>query len=188
MSAAAMTPRTADAPISAPSAAGLLYLMSVVMGGAAAIVRWRLVVAGSPTATAARILAHQPLFRMLFAADLLSIFSYVAVTVLFYQMFRRVQQTLSLVTALLSLSGCAIAMFGTVFQAAALLVLRGAEHWSLLGVTMLPSLALMCLEVRAQAYQIGLAFIAFHCVLVCFLALKSASSNAETRLPTERTK
>lgn len=185
MSAAAMTSRTADAPaISAPNAVGLLYLMSIVMGAAAAFVRWRLVVDGSPAATAAKILAHQPLFRLLFAADLLSIFSYVAVTVLFHQMFRRVHPTLSLVTALLSLSGCAIAIFGTVFQAAALLVLRGAEHWSVLGVTMFPSLALMCLEVRAQAYHIGLAFIAFHCVLVCFLALKSA---AEAHPMTERT-
>ena len=47
----------------------------------------RVAVEGNATATANNILAHQPLFRSAFAADLLSIACSIVLTVLFYDLF-----------------------------------------------------------------------------------------------------
>src|SRR6267378_2927688 len=76
----------------------VLFLATVLTGGAAAFVRWRLVVPGDAISTATNILAHEPLFQMLLAADLISVSCYVALTVLFYELFQPVNKRLSLLT------------------------------------------------------------------------------------------
>src|SRR6266568_8162966 len=98
-------------PLFRANIAGVLYLTSIVTGGAAAFVRWRLVVPDDATATATNILAHEPLFRMLLAADLISASCYVAVTLLFYEMFRLASKRLSPLTAFFSLMSYAIVAF-----------------------------------------------------------------------------
>ena len=74
----------------------VLFLTSILTGGTAAFVRWRLVVPGDATSTTTNILAHERLFRMLLASDLISIACYAAMTVLFYELFKPVYQRLSL--------------------------------------------------------------------------------------------
>jgi hypothetical protein len=129
MSAAVMTEPIAEtSPPFRADIAALFYLMSILTGGAAAFVRWRLVVPGDATATATNILAHEPLFRMLLAADLISASCYVAVTLLFYEMFKLVNKRLSSLTAFFSLVSCAIVAFACLFHIAALVDLRGAQY------------------------------------------------------------
>src|SRR6266513_1625888 len=97
-------------PFSARTAV-VFYLISIMTGGAAAFVRWRLVVPGDATATVTNILAHEPLFRMLLAADLISAACYVGVTLLFYEMFKQVNKRPALLAAFVSLTSCAIVAF-----------------------------------------------------------------------------
>src|SRR6266851_5525140 len=98
MSTAVMTEPIAEAPqLSTANIAGAFYLASILTAGAAAFVRWRLT--GDAAATATNILAHQQLFWMVLAADLISILCYVAVTLLFYEMYKPVSKRLSFLAA-----------------------------------------------------------------------------------------
>ena len=174
MSAALMTEPIAEAsPLSTANFAGAFYLTSILTGGAAALVRWRLFLAGDATATAANILAHDRLFWMVFAADLISAACYVAVTLLFYEMFKPVNKRLSLLTAFFSLMGCAIVAFACLFHIAAWVVLRGAQYLNILAVVPLRTVALMCLKLQAQAYNAGLVFFGLYCLLIGYLIFKS---------------
>jgi hypothetical protein len=174
MSAAVMTEPIAEASrLSTANIAGVFYLTSILTGGAAAFVRWRLVVPGDAAATATNILAHEPLFRMLLAADLISASCYVAATLLFYEMFKLVNKRLSLLTAFFSLMSGAIVAFACLFHIAALVVLRSAQYLNLLDMQPLPTLALMCLKLRAQAYSVSLVYLGFSCLLIGYLIFRS---------------
>jgi hypothetical protein len=153
--------------------AGFFYLTSILTGGAAAFVRWRLLVSGDAGATATNILAHEPLFRMLFVADLISALCYVAVTMLFYEMFKPVNKSLALLAVFFSLTRCAIVAFADLFQIAALIVLRAAQYLNILAMKELPALALACLRLRGQAYNISLAVFGFYCLVIGYLIFKS---------------
>ncbi|HYS54640.1 MAG TPA: DUF4386 domain-containing protein [Thermoanaerobaculia bacterium] len=168
-----MEPIAEASPRFRANIAGVLFLTSILTGGAAAFVRWRLVVPGDAIATATNILAHEPLFRMLLAADLISVSCYVAVTLLFYEMFKAVNNRLSLLTAFFGFIGCGIVTFACIFHIAALFVLRGAQYLNILAVQPLPALALLCLKLRAQAYSISLVFFGFYCLLIGYLIFRS---------------
>ena len=90
-----MMERTADAsPRSKARIAGVFYLLTFLTGGVAVFVSGTLVVSGDAAATATNILAHETLFRLGFAAYLLVVASYIAVTALFYELFKPVKEPL----------------------------------------------------------------------------------------------
>ena len=99
--------------------AGVFYLMDVGFGPALYAIR-KFVVSGDAAATASNIVAHQTLFQLGFAGNLIAIVTYVAVTALFYQLFKPVNRTVSLLAAFMSLMGCAVLAVGCVFYLAAL--------------------------------------------------------------------
>jgi len=172
--AAVMTEPIPEAsPLSTTTIAGALYLTSMLTGGGAALIRWRLFLSGDAAVTATNILAHQPLFWMVLAADLISALCFVAVTLLFYEMFKPVSKRLSWFAAFLSLIGCAIVAFACLFHIAALVVLRGAQYLNILAVVPLRTVALMCLKLQAQAYNAGLVFFGLYCLLIGYLIFKS---------------
>jgi hypothetical protein len=154
--------------------AGVLCLTTILVEAAAAFVRWRLLGSGDATTTATNILAHLPLFRMLFVADLISASCLVAVTFLFYEMFKPASKRLSLLAGFFSLTRSGIVIFASLFQLAALLVLRGAQYLNILSVKSLPVLALMCLRLRSKAYNVSLVVLAVYCLLIGYLALRSS--------------
>jgi len=168
-----MSPITEASPLVRADIFGVLYLTSILTGAAATLVRWRLVVPEDAMATATNILAHEPLFWMLLAADLISVSCYVAATLLFYEMFKPVNKLLSLLTAFFGLMSCAIVAFACLFHIAALVVLGGAQYLNMLAIEPLQVLALMCLKLRAQAYSVSLVFFGFNCLLIGYLIFKS---------------
>src|SRR5438270_5411410 len=89
-----------------------------------------LVVSGDAAATGNNILAHQPLFRLHYAIALLATALYVALTALFYGLFKPVNQRLALIAAFFSLTGCAIQAFASLFQLAPFVVLGGSTYLS----------------------------------------------------------
>jgi hypothetical protein len=174
MSAAVMMEPLAETPPRFQvNIASLLFLTTILTGGAAAFVRWWLVVPGDAISTATNILAHERLFQMLLAADLISVACSVATTLLFYELFKPVSERLSLLTASLGITSCVIATFSSLFHIAALIVLRGAQYLNILTVQPLPDLALMCLKLRAQTYSISLVFFGIYCLLIAYLILRS---------------
>jgi Domain of unknown function (DUF4386) len=89
--------------------AGVFYLLTILARVIAdAFVRNRLVVSDDAAATATNIMAHQPLFRVGFAADIVAFASYIALTALLYELFKPVNRSLSLVAAFFSLVACVV--------------------------------------------------------------------------------
>jgi Domain of unknown function (DUF4386) len=148
----------------------LLYFLTAVLGE---FFLKGLVVDGDATATANNILAHQPLFRLGLATGLIAVAFYIAVTALFYGLFKPVNRSVSLLAAFFSLVGCAITAFGSLFQLAPLVVLGGAQYLSVFNVQQLRALALMFLELNTQTANICLVLFGFYDLLIGYLIFRS---------------
>ena len=174
MSTAVMTERIREAsPRFKAKIAGVFYLLTILTGGFALFVSGRLVVSGDAAATATNILAHEPLFRLAFAAELIMNACYIAVTALFYDLFKPVNRSLSLLAAFFSLVGCAIGAVSCLFYLAPLVVLGGAQYLSVFKVEQLQALAFIFLKLHTQAFNIGIVFFGFYCLLIGYLILRS---------------
>jgi len=153
--------------------AGVFYLMNILGFVPGVLVRGRLVIYGDAAATATNILAHEPLFRLGFAFDLIAAACYIAVTALFYILFKPVNRSLSLLAACFSLVGCAIVALSCLFDLAPFVVLGSAQYLSVFKVEQLQALALMFLKLRVQAFNISLVFFGFYCLLIGYLIFRS---------------
>ena len=148
----------------------LLYFLTAIIGE---FFLRGLVVDGDAAATANNILAHESLFRLGLATGLISTAFYVAVTALFYDLFKAVSRSLSLLAAFFSLVGCAILAFSSLFQLAPLVVLGGSQYLSVFKVEQLRALALMFLELNTQAGNICVVFFGVYCLLIGYLIFRS---------------
>lgn len=155
--------------------AGVLYLLTIMTRMFVEIfVRNRLVVSDDPAATASNILAHEPLWRWGFAADIIAFASYIALTAVLYELLKPVNQSLSLVAAFFSLVACVVQAISSLFHLAPLVLLGGAPSLSVFTAGQLQALALVFLRLRAAAYHnIGLVFFGLYCLLVGILILRS---------------
>jgi len=153
--------------------AGVFWLMTILTGSFAMFAGGRVVVSGDAAATAANILAHEPLLRLGVAANLIATACYLAATLLVYDLLKPVSRSLSLLAAFFSLSGCAIGPLGFLFQLAPLVVLGGAQYLSVFTVEQLRALAFMFLRLSAQASIIYFMFFGLHCFLIGYLILRS---------------
>lgn len=153
--------------------AGLFYLLTFLTGGFALVAGRGLVVSGDAAATAANIVALESSFWLSFASDLLVTACYIVVTALFYELFKPVNRSLSLLAAFFSLVGCAIGAASGIFRLAPLAVLGGAPYLSVFKVDQLQALAFLFLKLHAQASNISLVFFGFYCLLIGYLTFRS---------------
>ena len=153
---------------------GVVYLLYFLAAVFAEFFMRGLVVSGDAAATANNILAHQPLFRLGLATGLISTACYVAVTALFYGLFKPVNRSLSLLAAFFSLVGCAILAFASLFRIGPLVVLGGGQYLSAFKVEQLRALAFLFLELYGQAVNICFVFFGVYCLLIGYLIFKSA--------------
>ncbi|HEY6331214.1 MAG TPA: DUF4386 domain-containing protein [Blastocatellia bacterium] len=153
--------------------AGLFYLLTFLVGVAFAVANGKLYVPGDPAATAANILAHPHLLGLGFAADVIVVACYIAVTALFYELFAPVSSGISRLAAFFSLVGCAIQGASCLFDLAPQVVLSGKSYLSVFKLEQLQALSLMPLGLHAQAFNICFAVFGFYCVLIGYLAFRS---------------
>jgi hypothetical protein len=174
MSTAVMTKRIAEAsPRFKARMAGVSYLLgSLTSVFGQMVVLGMLVVPASATATAANILSHQSLFRLGFVASLMTVPFHLIWAVLFYGLFKPVNRSVSLLAGFVMLLGCAMWALSSLFHLAPLLLLQGSSL-SAFAPEQLQALALILLKLNAQAYDIGLVFFGFWCVLVGYLIFRS---------------
>jgi hypothetical protein len=174
MNTPVMMKRIAEAsPCPAARITGVVYLLYFLTAVLGEFFLRGLVVDGDAAATAANILAHQPLFRLGLATGLIATAGYIAVTALFYDMLKPVNRSLSLLAAFFSLVGCAILAFASLFQLAPLIVLGGSQYLSVFKVEQLRALALMFLELNTQANSICVVFFGIYCLLIGYLIFRS---------------
>jgi hypothetical protein len=144
--------------------AGVFYLMDFAFGPALYAIR-KFVVSGDAAATATNIAAHHTLFQLGFAGNLVAIVTYVAVTALFYELFKPVNRTVSLVAAFMGLMGCAVLAVGCVFYVAALPAPARLQQS--------PALVLMFIKLYAQSFNTSFVFFAFYLILIGYLIFRS---------------
>lgn len=175
MSAGLTTDRAAGvSPRVTARVAGVCQLLegTASAGGQVAILGG-LVVAGDAAATAANILAREPLFWLGFALSLLGVAFHLAWAFLFYELFRPVNRTVAGLAAFVILVGCALQAVTALLYLAPLLVLRGGSAASAFSAHQVQALALLFLELNARAYDIYLVFFGFWCVLIGYLIVRS---------------
>jgi Domain of unknown function (DUF4386) len=173
MTVAAVLPCPKTLPYPRARITSVVYLLYFVTVISAALFMKGLVVSDDAAATASNILAHESLFRAGFAINVIATALYIAVTALFYQLFRPVNRSLALLAAFFSLVGCAIQAVGYVCYVAPFTLLGGAPYLSVFKVEQLQALVLALLKLRSQAEQIGIVFFGFFDLLIGCLILRS---------------
>lgn len=154
--------------------AGIFYVLtSLTAVFGEVFVLGKIVVHGYAATTANNILAHQSFFRLGFAAELVSVALSIVLTALFYDLFRSVNRSLSLLAAFFHLVGLAVMAFGSLLQLAPLVVLGGGRYLIVFRVEQLQSLAYMFLQLSAQAFDAFIVFFGFYCVLIGYLIFRS---------------
>ena len=154
--------------------AGALYLITIISGVFAEVfVRGALVVRGDAVATATNILAHEPFYRSGLAADLIMLASYIAVTLLFYDLFKPVGKSLSLLAAFFSLVGIAVLAVNSLTHLAPLVILGSANYLGAFQTNQLQSLALLSLRMHALGYAISGVFFGIYMLLLGHLIFRS---------------
>jgi hypothetical protein len=172
MSAAVTTERIAQtSPRFLARMAGLVAWITT-SAGFAAIVIGNLAVYADAAATAHNILANELLYRLAIVGDVISAL-YIVYTLLLYYLFRPVNRSLALLAALFSLVGIAVGMLIPFFDVAALLALKDAQSLSALTQEQLQAIALLFLQLRAQADALSLVLFGTYNILTGYLIVRS---------------
>jgi uncharacterized protein DUF4386 len=160
-------------PLAKARAAGGLWWLCIISGMVGFVVGAPLIVANDATATAANILAKESLFRLGFAADLISGLAYVGVTAFIYYLLRPVSRSMSLVGAFFGLAGVAIGGASWVIHLAPLLLLHGDPYLTAFTTTQLQAMSLAALKLQMQAFPTGMVFFGIQCMSIGYLVARS---------------
>src|ERR1700730_6755806 len=131
--------------------AGLLYLTLLTAPLRLLYIPSKLFVTGNATATANNIAAHQMLFRLGIVSDLFTATMSIFLTLALYRLFKGVDEGLArLVVILGSLMVTPIYFLNTINDAAALLLVRGADFLSVFEKPQRDALAMMFLRLHGH--------------------------------------
>jgi hypothetical protein len=108
------------------------------------------------------------------ALGLIATALYIAVTVLFYGLFRPLNRTVALLAAFFSLAGCAIQAVGSLFRIAPFVVLDGSPYLRAFKLDQLQAMALIFIKLNVQATFIYLVFFGLFNLSIGYLIFKSA--------------
>jgi uncharacterized protein DUF4386 len=150
--------------------AGGLYL-SGILNLVAGTVIGGLVVKGDAAATAHNILTHEASYRLAFAGDIVTVPCYIAVSVLYYDLFKPVNRSIALLGAFFGLAGSTMWALNDFFYLGPLVVLGGAHSSN--AADPLQALALLFLNVHSQGSNIVMVAFGFHVILVGYLIFRS---------------
>jgi hypothetical protein len=171
MTTSVMEGRIADASLRRTArVAGVFYLFNILTILIGMLFFRGLVVPSDPAATATNVVAHRALFLFGSASDLISTTCSIVVAALFYELFKPVNKSLSLIAAFFRLIACAIAVIGYIFQLAPLQILGGTHH---LSTQESQALALLLYTLHTPASHIVILFFGFHFVLIGYLIFSS---------------
>jgi len=154
--------------------AGLFELLEALTSGfGMVVVPGMLIVVSDAAATLANVSAHEQLFRLSILAGLLGIGFHIAWSYLFYQLFKPVSESVSLLAVLFAAVAIALQGFSNILQAAPLVILQDGRALTALSPEQMNALAFVLLRLSGQAFNTYLAFFGVWCVLIGYLIAKS---------------
>jgi hypothetical protein len=119
----------------------------------------KLFVHGNAAATAANIAAHESLFRVAIASEPLAAALWLFVPLALYRLLREVDPSLAAVMVILgSLMQVPLFFFNTVTDAAALLLVRGADFLSVVGKPQRDAFAMLFLSLHHHVDLVNFVF------------------------------
>ena len=123
--------------------------------------------------TATTVFAHQGVFELGFFLGIVSIALYVALMGFFYELFRPVSRTLTLIAVLFTIVGQAVAAAGSILDLAPLVFLNGSSYLTTFTPTQLQSLAALFLNLSAQTGPITLVFAGLFQIAIGYVMYRS---------------
>lgn len=148
---------------------GWLWLLVIVTGISAFFVRSTLIVSGDAVTTASNIAQSWLMFRLAFAADVVSFSSYAVLTVLLFQLLKSVSETISLIAMVFGLAGSVVGVLILAFLLVPSLLLGGASYLVVFDSGQLEALSLTALRLHGHAYDLTFVFFGVQCALVGYL-------------------
>lgn len=153
---------------------GLFYLAIIALGiWSEMAVREMLIVPDNGPQTLANIMASGGLFSLSLVADIGMILSDIAVGILLYLLFRQVAPRVALAAMILRLTQAIVLAANLLFQAAAMVLLRGEHFAEAFGADNLAWAVQALLELQGQGYDLGLIFFGINCLLTAWLIMRS---------------
>ena len=141
--------------------------------GGQVVILGSFVVAGNAAATSANILAHQPLFWLGFAFQLLGVAFHVAWALLFYELFKPVNRTIASLALCVVLVCCAMQALTALLYLGPLLVLQSGSELNAFTPQQVQGLVTILLNLNGQAFNVDLVFFGLWCVLSGYLIFRS---------------
>jgi hypothetical protein len=131
------------------------------------------IVTNDAAATAAKILSNETLFHLGVTLTLIAVAFHIAWVVLFYDLFKPVNRTVSLLAAYVGLIAIALQAVSAIFQTAPLKILHGGEFSSAFTAEQLQALAYLSLRLQGQTFNMYMVFFGMWCVLTGYLIFRS---------------
>ena len=139
--------------------AGLLYVLMSIPGVFALIyVPSKLIVHGNATATAGNIAAHETLFRLGIACNLIGQAGFIFVALALYDLLKGVNQRHALLMLTLILVAIPIALLNELNAIAALVLVRGADFLSIFEKPQRDALAMLFLNLHGHGFDVAAIF------------------------------
>lgn len=154
--------------------AGALYLTIIITAMFSAVfVHQKVVVLRDAAATAANILAQEPLYRAGGAAMLIALMCDTALSLLFYQLLWPVQRTVALLVALFRLMSIAILAVNLLNHFFPLILLKGAPFSAAFADGQRQALVLAFVQLYDYGFKTAMVFFGFQLLLLGFVIFKS---------------
>ena len=173
-----MTPQKAARFVWSPRSRAQLAGVIILIEGLASVsgqlrIPSQFIVTRDAVTTAANILSNETLFRLGLTLTLISVAFHIAWVVLFYDLFKPVNRTLSLLAAFVGLIAIALQAVSAIFQIAPLTILHGDEFSSAFTMEQFQALAYLSLRLQGQTFNTYLVFFGLWCLLTGYLIFKS---------------
>lgn len=153
-----MTDRVGSSPLLYARGAGLLALCTLILGSFAGFVSTRLVVRGDAVLTADNIAASESLFRLGVVGGLAMYVVFILYVLVLYKLLAPVDTNHAVLMVVFALVGVAIAMLNQVNQAAALLLLSGADYLTALTADQIQAQVMLFLGLHLHGGLIAAIF------------------------------
>jgi hypothetical protein len=137
------------------------------------IVLGKVVVIGDIALTAINILAHERLYWLGFAISLLGVVFHAVWIILFYDLFKPVNETVALLAVLTGAVECAMQALTAFLYLSPLIILKIGNTQGGLTTQQLQALASVFLKLNAYAFYVHTVFFGVWCVLTGYLIFNS---------------
>ena len=154
-------------------AAGILYLVMLVCGMAAQLIRGGIIVHGNGVATATNVMASESLFRIAVLGDLVMATSYLLFAWALYVLLKPVNKNIALLFVLLTTASAAVLCLNMLNQFAILILLNDASYLAAFGASQLNALVMLFADLHYYGYYIAQITFGLWLIPLGYLALRS---------------